>query len=193
MTTYAQLQTDFPLWIKRTDLDSRLPGFISIFESRISRKLRTRQMETAFSGTIDSGNRITLPSDFLAFKVLWPNGYEEMTLRPKSLEAVLAEGRTAGTPSYFALDSTRVHFDGSGDITGVYYASLPGLVANSSNWLSTLAYEAYLFGALAEAELYSMNPQGAAIYTARSESILSEIASTDQKDKFSGLLAARAR
>jgi len=191
--TYAQLQTDFPLWLKRTDLDTRLSGFVSIFESRVARKLRVRQMETSFSGTIDANNRVALPADFLAFRVIWPDGYQELTLRPQSLEAVLAEGRTAGTPAFYALDGTNVHFDGSGSVTGVYYAKVPGLVANGSNWLSTLAYEAYLFGVLAEAELYALNPAAAATYTARTESILSDIVTTAQKDAYTGPVAVRAR
>lgn len=192
MTTYTQLQTDVPLWLKRTDIESALPGLVALFEARAGRKLRTAQMEAAFSGTI-TNSRIALPADFQAFKTLYQPGYQGTPIRPQSLESVLAKNRSSGTPTMYAVEKGFVRFDGSGDIVGVYHAKIPGLVANGSNWLSTLAYDAYLFGVLAEAELYSLNTQGAAGYVARSEMILSEIASVDMRDRFTGPLVARTR
>lgn len=190
--TYAQLQSDFPRWSKRTDLDPLLASFIALFESRANRRLRTRQQETSFTGTI-AANTIALPSGWLAFKTLWPDGYESATLKPQSLESVISRDRSSGIPTLYAIDGANVRFDGSGDITGVYYTAVPGLVANASNWLSVVAYEAYLFGVLSEAELYAQDEQRAAVYRARADSILQDVSDTDKRDRFSGPLVSRVR
>lgn len=192
MTTYAQLQSDFPLWLKRSDINDQLPGFVALFESRLSRRLRVRKMETAFSGTIDSANKIALPSNWLAFKALWKTGAQRSTFKPQTLETVVSREKFSGTPAMYAIDGGSVCFDGSGDVSGVYYAAIPGLVANGANWLSVAAYDAYLFGVLSEAHLYSLSPQEAAVAGARSEAVLAEIDLTDKRDRFSGLITARA-
>jgi hypothetical protein len=193
VTTYAQLTADLPLWMSRTDLASMLPGFCSLFEARANRFLRTRSQETAFTGTIDASNEIALPADFAAFKTLWQPGYESTPITPQSLESVVAKYATSGTPSLYALSGSNVRFDGSGDVEGVYFASIPALQTASSNWLSVLAYDAYLFGVLAEAKLYLMDEQRAQLYAARSQNALQDVADTDQRDRFNGPLVARKR
>ena len=192
MTTYAQLQADFPLWMKRTDLGTSLSGFVALFESRVGRRLRVRGMETAFTGTINASNKIALPANFLAFKTLWA-GSNDCTLKAQSLESLVDRRQVTGTPTLYAIDGISARFNGTGSVAGVYFAAVPGLVASGTNWLSVLAYDAYLFGALAEGELYSLNPQAAATYTARAESILADIAATDVRDRFSGPLVSRVR
>ena len=193
MTTYAQLQADFPLWAKRTDLASMIPGFVTLFEAKVSRKMRTRRQETAFTGTINASNKIALPSDWVAFKTLWPTNYENSPCLVQSLESVVATARTDGPPTKYAIDGTNVRFNGSGDIEGVYYAAVPGLVANATNWLSVAAYDAYLFGVLSEASLYELDEQRASVYLARSDAALQEVVRTDTRDRFSGQLETRVR
>ena len=193
MTTYAQLQTDFPLWSKRTDLASMISGFVGLFEAKVNRKLRTRRQETSFTGTINASSKIALPSDWAAFKTLWQANYESAPCRVQSMESVVASDRTSGTPTMYAIDGTNVRFNGAGDMLGIYYATVPGLVANASNWLSTAAYDSYLFGVLSEASLYQMDEERALLYQARADTALQEIINTDHRDRFSGPIEARAR
>ena len=191
MTTYAQLQADFPGQSKRTDLGALLPGFVALFEARANRKLRTRRQETSFAGTI-AGDVVSLPADFLAFKTLWADGSESAPLRAQSLDTVAATP-TGGRPTLYAVGAASVRFNGAGAVSGIYYAAVPGLVANSSNWLSVAGYDAYLFGVLAEASLYQMDEQRAGVYLARADGVLQEILNTDMRDRFSGPLQTRSR
>ena len=193
MTTYAQLLTDVPAWINRSDLSAYIPTFVSLFEARVNRRLRVRQMEASFTGTIDANNLIALPSDWMAFKALWVDGYEGVPLKPQSLESVVSQQATSGAPYFYAIDGDSVRFDGSGDVTGVYYQSVPGLVAAGSNWLCTAAYDAYLFGVASEAHLYLLDEARAAAFYARADDVLNNITETDRRDRFQGPLVARVR
>jgi len=193
MTTYAQLQTDFATWIKRTDLAAQIPGFVALFEGRAGRRLRVRQMETAFAGTINATNQVALPADFRAFKTLYSASLPVSAFRPQSYESVIARGRTSGAPTIYSVQGAVATFDGSGDVVGIYHAAIPGLVAAGSNWLSVMAYDAYLFGTLAEAADYSEDPERMASWAGRSEAVLAEIVSADQRDRFSGPLVSRVR
>lgn len=193
MTTWTRLQADVADWTHRTDLGSKISGFVSLFEANANRMLRTRQQETTFSGTIDGDERIALPADWLAFKTLWCVGYERTPLKAQSLESVVAQGVVSGAPSNYAIDGASVRFDGAGDVLGVYFASVPSLEAEGSTWLSVAAYDAYLSGTLAEAHLYVGDVEQAATMIARSSSALALLVAADQRDRFSGPLVARKR
>jgi len=78
-------------------------------------------------------------------------------------------------------------------VTGVYYQSVPGLVAAGSNWLCTAAYDAYLFGVASEAHLYLLDEARAAAFYARADDVLNNITETDRRDRFQGPLVARVR
>lgn len=193
VTTYAQLFADVKAWVKRSDLDAKIPTFVKLAEAKFNRDLRVRQMEADFSGTIDANGEIAQPAGFLAAKVLWPTAYDALTLTQQSLESVTARGTPNGAPSLFAVTKDAIRFDGSGSIAGVYYSSIPGLEANSTNWLATLAPDAYLFATLAEAAAYSMDAQQASVFGARGEAAIQQVISTDMRDRFSGPLVARKR
>lgn len=172
MTTYTQLASDVAAWSVRTDLASVLPTMVGLFESRVNRKLRIRQQETAFTGSIVD-NVIALPADFAEFKLLYGDSYPKSILENSTLERVRT--RTTGTPTLYALDGADVRFNGTGDISGTYYATVPSLYVNSTNWLSVLAYDAYLFGVLAEVATYMKDDSAMQINFARSNTILDSL------------------
>lgn len=186
MTTYTQLVSDVAAWTVRTDLADKIPGFTKLFESRVNRLLRVRKMEASFTGTIAS-NTINLPSDFLEFKRLWVDGYEHRQLHPQTLEVVMME--TEGVPTLYALDGSKVRFNGTGSITGVYYQSIPSLQTNEYNWLSVAGYECYLFGVLAEAENYLKNDIEMQKHWERSKAAMDQLMGAD--NRLHGPLVAR--
>jgi hypothetical protein len=187
VTTYAQLAADVQSWSARTDIASQIPTMCALFEARVNRSLRVRQMETAFAGTIVD-SVIALPTGWLQFKRLWMDGYEERTLQPTTVERIRFNDE--GIPKNYAVDGTNVRFDGSGDVSGVYYKTIPSLYADGYNWLSVLAYDAYLFGVLAEVAEYMKDDAGFQKNFARSTAVLDSIAGADKR--LSGPLVARA-
>lgn len=178
MTTYATLVADVAKWAARTDLDALMPTFCALFEARVGRELRVRRMEASFTGTIAS-NVVALPSGWLEFKRLWPTAYPDCDIKPQTLEVV--RERVEGVPFYFATDGTNVRFNGSGDVAGTYYQAIPPLATDGSgtNWLCTYAYDAYLFGVLAEVADYLMDDAQLAKHQAKSAAILDMIRAAD--------------
>lgn len=193
MTTWTQLQADVPAWVNRSDMASEMSRFTRLFEAKAGRQLRTRRQEASFSGTISGANKLALPSDWAGFKTLWLSGQEQSPFVAQSLESVVAKNRTSGAPTMYAIDGSSVRFDGSGDVVGVYYQTLPSIETAGSNWLSVAAYDAYLCGVVAEAWLYLLDENRASLMAAKSQNALDSLMSADQRDKFNGPLVARKR
>lgn len=176
MTTYTQLKADVVAWAARSDIEAKIPTMCALFEARVNRLLRVRQMEASFSGT-PVANVLALPSGWMQFKRLWPDAYADCPLQPQTLDVV--RERTEGVPSLYAVDGTNVRFNGAGAISGVYYQAVPSLVSNETNWLSVLGYDAYLFGVLAEVADYLMDEAALAKHQAKSAAILDDIRAAD--------------
>jgi len=193
VTTWTQLQADVIALSDRTDISAKIGRFVAIFEDRLRRNLRVSQMEASFSGTIDANNEIAKPAGFLAFRAVWPSGYQQAQMESQSLESVMARNRLSGMPTMYAPKESAFLFDGSGDVLGVYYQEIPGIEANGSNWLSAYAYDAYLFGAMSEAWDYIGDDARAQKYLQRSAVVIDSIAAADQRDRHHGPLVARKR
>jgi hypothetical protein len=178
MTTYTQLLADLQDWSVRTDIAAKVPTMVGLFETRVNRTLRTRQMEASFAGTI-ANNVVALPAGWLEFKRIWPDAEPKSTIHPQTLE--LVRERIEGVPTLYATDGTNVRFNGAGAVTGVYFQAIPGLVANGTNWLCTVAYDAYLFGVLAEIADYMKDDAAMAKYFARSNAVLDDIAGVNMR------------
>jgi hypothetical protein len=187
MTTYTRLALDVAAWSARGDLAEVLPAMCGLFEARVNRKLRVRQMEASFSGTIVD-SVIAQPANFLQFKRLNVTGHPHQTLQPQALEVV--RGITEGIPYLYALDGANVRFNGTGDIEGTYYQAIPSIFTAGHNWLSTSAYDAYLWGVLAEVYGYQRDEVEQQKALARSVAILDSIEGADKR--LNGPLVARA-
>lgn len=178
MTTYTQLKADVVSWSARTDIEAKMPTMCALFEARVNRGLRVRQMEATFTGT-PVANVLALPAGWLQWKRLWADAYPECPLQPQTLDVVYE--RTQGIPSHYATDGANVRFNGASAVAGVYYQGVPALATNETNWLSVLAYDAYLFGVLAEVSSYLMDEAELAKHYARSQAILDDVAAADKR------------
>jgi len=186
MTTYALLAADVQDWCARTDIVSKIPRMVQLFEGRINRSLRIRQMEASFTGTI-AANVIAQPTGFLEVKRAWADLYPEREIQPQTLDKV--RQITDGVPYLYAVDGTNIRFNGTGAVSGVYYQAIPNLFTNTYNWLSVLSYDAYLFGVLAEVATYQRDQEALALHMARSTSIIESLKSADRR--VTGPLAVR--
>ena len=190
---YTELIERMASFSKRSDIATISPTLIELVESRLNRSLRVRAMEADFSGTIDGDNLIAFPTDFLAAKHIWPDGYPQASIFPQTLEKIIQANRTSGTPTAYAVTADGLKFDGSGDVSGVYFKKIPALQANSTNWLSESCPEAYLYTALSELGTYTVDQQMTVIYEAKAREVLQAIQNTDMRDRYTGPLVASAR
>ncbi len=179
ISTYAELQTAVQNWMDRSDFSSRVPEFIALAEAFFNRKLRCREMVATSSFTTTAGTA-TLPTDFLqAINVYW-NGST-----PKSLEEYpdqVFEDRygalTAGPPEAYLIRGLSIYVapvDNTTQLKLIYYQKIPALASSSTNWLLTAHPDLYLFAALTEAELFTLDSQAASIWGPRRDAVLEDV------------------
>jgi hypothetical protein len=190
ISTYSELKTAIAGWLHRSDLTSVLADFVTLSESKFNRRLRTRQQETAFSGTPTS-YEIAIPSDLAAVRKLWRTSDRwELIQRPIDTLTFLQEG---GQSTGFAITDAFV-FDGTSEVGGIYFAKITALSdADPTNWLLTAYPDLYLWAGLSEAAFYAKDLNAAAMWTERTDALIKEINGTSQRDKFSGPLRVTAR
>ena len=74
ITTYTELKTAIANFLARSDLTDRIPEFISLAESRMSRELETRSQEKRATALTTSGDEfISLPTDLRRIRLVKNN------------------------------------------------------------------------------------------------------------------------
>lgn len=188
---YAQLQTSVAQWLHRTDLDPIIPDFIRLVEEKLNRSLRTKDNEIAIPSTEIVDYKITLPAGAVAVKNLWGNFHKPVN--SQALEVVIAR-QGQGQAGLYAWSANELVFDGVGTVQGVAYRSIPALSdLNTSNWVLDRHSGVYLFGTLAEANLYIKNAEEASVWKARFDGLIDELNGISQRDKHAGPLTVRVR
>lgn len=190
ITTYVELQTAIASWLGRSDLTAQIPDFIALFEACANRRLRVRQQETSTNLTPSSGE-VSLPSDYLAWRrVTWTGStrVELEYVHPSYMQALYPDTPEA-TPRVFTIegstlkirptDDTELEFD--------YYEKIDAL-SGTVNWLFSTHPDVYLFGALAEAEMFMANDTRAALWSARRDNIFDEIERLSNKTRGVGAI-----
>lgn len=155
ISNYTELQAAIADYLARSDLTTQIADFIKLAESRMNRSLRVRDMETSATVTMSSGSG-SLPSDYLEWiSAVWDGSARDQELRyvePDS-EEWRFRYRPNGDPSMFTIlaGTLKLRPVTTGNVNLVYYASIPALASNSTNWLLTRAPDMYLNFSLAEA------------------------------------------
>jgi hypothetical protein len=177
LTTYAELRTAIADWLARSDLTSYIPDFITLAEAHFNRRLRVRQMETSTNLTPSSGSA-TLPSDYLAWRrVTWTGDVrnELEYVHPSYLQAAYPD-TPSGTPRIFTIEGSTLKVRPvSATVLEFDYFEKIDALSGTVNWLYTAHPDAYLFGALAEAQGFNIDFEKLAIWKARRDEVLDEI------------------
>jgi hypothetical protein len=156
--TYATLQTDIADNLHRTDLTTKIPGFISRAEAFMFRELNVRDLETSATGTT-TGSLITLPADF-AYLVKITTTYNGREYQLDYANDPYAETAVNGLPTSYMMESGGIRLypqAGTGYAYKIYYgADVDALSdSNTTNWLLDNAYDLYLQASLAEAHRWT--------------------------------------
>lgn len=206
ITTYAELQTAIADWLARSG-DSTItaiaPDLIKLCESRInygygepgealySPALRVRPMETRATATVDS-EYTGLPSDFLEMRELKINNSPEKKLTyvtPQQF-AESSASYTSGTPVVYTITGSefRLGPTPSSSLTAelLYYAKVPDLATNSTNWLLTASPNVYLYGSLVEAAPYVGDDERIAQWFGIFSAAIKGLQAQDRRAKYGG-------
>lgn len=168
--TYANLQTEIANYLARSDLTSEIPSFIALAEAKFNRGLKCKDMDQRSTTTVDINSSepefISLPSDFQSMRRVRLSG---VTGKPRLFyrsnesmdELRFARQNSTGQPAFFTIIGSEMEIfptpDSAYTIEMTYRKLIPALASNTSNWLLTSHPDAYLYGALLEAEPYMKN------------------------------------
>lgn len=163
LDTYANLQTEVANWLRRSDLTSTIPTFITMAEAEMNERLRVYSMLTRTTVSI-TAERIANPvTDFIegrTFVVANTTRGPLSYVTPEDMAEAKAQGAVpTGEPRGYSLYGTTLEFYPAPDQTYsaalVYYARIPALsVSDTSNWVLANHPEAYLYGALKSSAPY---------------------------------------
>ncbi len=170
--TYTDLQAEIANYLARGDLAAEIPSFIALAEAKFNRSLRCVEMDQRATTTIDINSNepqfLSLPSDYQSMRRI---RIADIAGKPRLFflsSGLLDEKRFAaqdapGQPRYFTIFGSELELfptpDAAYTLEMVYRRLIPPLALNSSNWLLTNHPDAYLYGALMEAEPYMKNDQ----------------------------------
>ena len=193
---YLTLQNTIKEYLyKRKDLDSIVPTFIELAESKIYRELRAPENEAIFTTQAQEGEAfdfIEQPADFLEVKML--------TINDKPLERVreiVLTGRRAidfaqGEPSVFARVLNQLRFwrfsDSNYEIELYYWNTFADtLVADTDvNPILTAYPDLYLFGALNEAMPYLVDDARGPVWQTRYQEAIEYVNGRTIAQEYSG-------
>jgi hypothetical protein len=167
--TYAELQTAVENWLNKsgdTNLVARVPEFIQLAEAGFRRKLD--DLDQSITGTITITAGVgDLPADFGGLKAINGDFNEDQIIYS------FVAGQIQTNPEV----------TGTADI--VYKQALPALSDTATtNWLLTRAPDAYLFGALIQAEFFGWNDERLPLIKAALDEIIVDLGLDSERRRF---------
>ncbi|MGJ0430870.1 phage adaptor protein [Methylobacter sp.] len=194
LTNYQELQDTIADWIHRTDLGTQIPVFIYLAERKISNNIRARELEIAGTTTTAVGvATVDLPTDYASLKNIQilgsPNSV--LTLLPDdTILAYNANGST-GVPQFYSIAGNSILLspipDGEYTVSYTYYQDVVSLSStNPTNWILTEYPYVYLYGALIEACVYTVDPDMVAFYQEKFDAAINDMWENSALESFSG-------
>ena len=194
ITTYSELQTAVKTWSKRQDLDTLVPDFIKLAETRINRNIRIRLMETRVTSyTVASTGYYALPDNFVQmrhFKLNTSPVTDLEYLTPERMDTLWA-GTLTGKPKVYTTIGSEVRVGPTPDavytMEMVYYKKWDSLSdASPTNTLLADNPDVLLYGALIELSSYVENDKGVMKWTSLFNEAVTAMQTQDDRDRASG-------
>lgn len=179
ISTFSELKTAVANWLDRTDLSSRVPEFISLFEAKVNRRLRLRPQATTSTITMTAGSG-TLPTDYLEWKrVTWTGSptRELSYVTPSALSAFNPDS-LSDTPTHFTIEGSTIKVAriSNTSLTLLYSQKVPALSDSATtNWLLTSHPDAYLFGSLTMSATFTSDAENGRAWNVLTQNILGEL------------------
>lgn len=198
LATYSDLLASVASWMNRTDLSSVIPDFVTIAESKIARDLRLRQQITTSTLTTPSdGTRTTaLPTDWMEFEnvsIAGGSGTSETPCQYVNVEHMDVKypiGGNSGRPYVYSIEGPNILFgpvpDAAYTVNIMYYARLPALASNSTNWLMTNHPNIYLYACLREGAFFTKDEKSAMQWDGLYKQETANLQAVDDRSSHSG-------
>ena len=198
ISTYAELLAAGANWLARDDLTLRYPEFIALFEAKANRTLFHPRMETRTTLTVNTlaadPEFLDLPTNFQTIRMVrLPDETGKPRLQFMSQTQMddyrYSTDNVAGTPVYFTIVGDQIELaptpNEDMDVEVLYRANIPALTAsNTTNWLLTIAPDAYLYGMLLEASPYIQNDERISLWATGLQTVMDQLNSLAERQSF---------
>lgn len=192
ISTYAELQAAVADFLNRDDLTATIPSFIALAEADHTRKLRHWRMEARAAITVGA-RYVDLPTGWLETVRFGLTGYGNLALASQAdmgRQRAAAED-AAGQPCEYAIvgGQFEIYPTPDADYAGeIVYAqqTTPLSDAAPTNWLLTLAPDAYLYGALTQSAPYLKDDARTQVWAALYQSSIDGLNAESDSAKASG-------
>lgn len=197
LNTYATLQTAIADWLNRTDLTATIPDFITLAEAEIKRRLRRSTTRTTITVNDEAE---TAPADMAELRALNFVSAQAWLDRPLDIctPEMLAErrarfGGVSARPLSVAYIAGQLVFAPPPDTTYtaeiVYFTQLTPLsVSNTSNAVLVEAPDAYLYGALLQAEPYLEHDARLPVWQGKFDAAIDQLNAVRQNEEYGASL-----
>lgn len=196
ITNYTNLQSTIADTLNRDDLASVITTFISLCEAQVNRDLRHWRMEVRTSGQQSAGDAyMQVPADWvetLRFNVVG-NGTSPIKLIDSTSMADLRaiNNDQYGVPSAYTLEAGQFHLYPTPiadvDVELLYYAQVPDLASNATNWLLSTAPDVYLYGSLLHSAPYLQDDSRVAVWAQLYSAAVTRLNEASTSAKYSGV------
>jgi hypothetical protein len=155
-SNYGELKAEIADWLDRSDLESKIPGFISFAERSIFRKLRIPANEKVSVYTVSTGENLYIPSDYLEARSIKVNN---VPIERVSDIYALNYSDVSGSTRYFGRVGGEFIFRpglNAGDIVTInYWFDESGMSADTDTTnVLAVADDLYMYAAIMEAEKF---------------------------------------
>jgi hypothetical protein len=201
ITNYSDLKSEIANWLHRDDLETNIPIFIQLAESKIAKNIRSRYLETVSTHTITGGSEtFTIPFDYSSIKsiVVESNPRSPLEIVPDHILQQYNQNSTTSVPKFYTITGSNIYFSPIPDsnyTTTITYNSdlIPLSSVNNINWVLTRYPYLYLYGALIEASIYTNDPDQVQFYQSKFDDAIKDIWENYNDQSFSGsVLRARS-
>jgi hypothetical protein len=195
LSSYTDLIASVANWAHRSDLGALMPDIVAMAEARISRDLRLRNQIISTTLIATAGARsVPIPTDWLEFEnlsIITSGGSQrQLTYVPVEHMDSKYDSAYVGLPAIYTLEGDSLLLaptpDSAYSIDAIYYARLPSIITNGTNWLLTSHPNIYLFACLAEVFLYTQNPDQIQLFSQRYSEGLQQLQVQDDRASHSG-------
>jgi hypothetical protein len=195
ISNYSELKSAIADWLDRTDLDDSIPDFIALAEARHKRDFKLRRMETRVTAnTIADTEYYTLPDNYVAMRNIQLNTNPKTSLEyltPEQMDRIYA-GSNKGKPKAYSIIGNDIQLrptpDSVYEIEILYFKHFTALSDSSpTNDMLTNHPDAYLYGALVEAEPYLQNDKRIQTWASFYDRAKKDIIDSNERDRHSGV------
>ena len=163
LTNYGELKSTVADWLGRDDLTTRIPDFITLFESHARREYGGNALASKSSLTT-TANQQTLSLGVTPRFIVYIGHDDGDDMRQGGVEEINRMGTQTGKPILWAWESGAQTVrlfpipDAAYGLSLYYGSGTTGLSSDSdSNWLLTNYPDIYLYGALLQAKEFLMD------------------------------------